>query len=98
MSNLVDRLPMPWLYLQSGMMVFGGVVIALIGVLLAGYDRSGWWVLLAVGGICVFSGAVTYYQNDPDEYSTGDVWLVVGVACVILELALLALVAYPMLV
>ena len=53
--------------------------------------------MFAVGGICVFGGAVTYYQNDPETYSTGDVWLVVGVACVILELALLALVAYPML-
>ena len=42
MSNLVDRLPMPWLYLQWGMMVFGGLVSALIGVLLAGYDGSGW--------------------------------------------------------
>ena len=33
MGNLVDRLPMPWLSLQSGMMVFDGLVIGLIGVL-----------------------------------------------------------------
>ena len=98
MSNLVDRLPMPWLYLQSGMMVFGGIVIGLIGVLFLIGGENSWWVMFAVGGICVFGGAVTFYQNDPETYSTGDVWLVVGVVAAILELALLALVAYPMLV
>ncbi|WP_160135399.1 hypothetical protein [Halococcus salsus] len=96
MANFVDRLPLPRLYLQSGMMVLGGLVVALIGVLFLIAGESSWWVMFAVGGISVFSGAVTYYQNDPVEYSTGDVWLVLGVAAVILELALLALVAYPM--
>lgn len=72
-------------------------MIGLIGVLFLIAGESSWWVMFAVGGICVFGGAVTYYQNDPETYSTGDVWLVVGVAAAILELALLALVAYPML-
>ncbi|EMA38373.1 hypothetical protein [Halococcus hamelinensis] len=93
MAETIDRLPISRLSLQSGMMVVGGLLVALIGVLLLRDGQNGWWALLAVGAINVFSGAVTFYQHDPAEYSVGNGWLALGFVALVFELALLVFVA-----
>ena len=84
---------MPQLYLQSGMMIAGGVVLGLIGVLFLLDGENYWWAIALMGGTNVFGGAAMHYEYDPTEYSIGNRWLVIAFAALVFELALFVFVA-----
>ncbi|WP_237713452.1 hypothetical protein [Halococcus hamelinensis] len=93
MSNLVDRLPMPQLYLQSGMMALGGLLLGLLGVLFLLDGEDYWWAIALMGGSNVFGGAAMHYEYDPTEYSIGNRWLAFAFGALVVELALFVFVA-----
>ena len=88
MSNLVDRLPMPQLYLQSGMMILGGLLLGLVGVLFLLNGEDYWWTIALMGGFNVFGGAGMDYEYDPAEYSIGNRWLALAFDALVFGIAL----------
>ena len=84
---------MPQLYLQSGMMALGGLLLGLLGVLFLMDGEDYWWTIALMGGFNVLGGAGMYYEYDPTEYSIGNGWLALAFGALVFELALFVFVA-----
>ncbi|RJT07937.1 hypothetical protein [Halococcus sp. IIIV-5B] len=79
---------MPQLYLQSGMMALGGLLLGLLGVLFLMDGEDYWWTIALMGGFNVFGGAGMYYEYDPAECSIGNRWLALAFGALVFEIAL----------
>lgn len=93
---MLNRLPIPRLYLQSGSMVVSGLGAALIGVLFWMDGEGWWWALLAIGANNVFTGAAIQYQNDPGEYSVHGGLIAIGVGATVVELVVFGYIAFQL--